>query len=402
MSETFEPWRTLAGKVGRSLLEEAAAMEDLRDPAAVARLRKLAEARTPDAADPAELVRAAIEITRARHKAAAKFDQPHRLIADPPGIEQATSADVAIYKARRFAEAGIETVADLCCGIGGDAIGLAASGLTPLLIDRAPAKAWMARYNVEVMAGRRCPAAAADVTELDLHGIAFHLDPARRSTKGRALRFADYEPGPALVETLVQRGLDGAIKLSPAIDLTALPPGEVEIINRGGTLVQAVLWTGRLARHERSATRLDSSNDTVHTLGGPPDAPGSIPVTEHIARYVMAIDPAVERAGLVGLLCDRLGASAVHPALGLLSADDPIDSPWLTPFELIERMPWRSKRVKAWLKAHDGGIVEVKTRGKAVDPDRAQKQLRGSGATRYTVFVLRFGKRAEAWITRRC
>jgi hypothetical protein len=253
----------------------------------------------------------------------------------------------------------------------------------------------MARHNVRQLTGRNCPAAVADVTAANLAGRPFHLDPDRRTGKRRLLRFEGYQPGPAFIEHAIRQGVHGAIKLSPAVPLDALPPGEVEIINRAGTLTQAVLWTGRLAGEPpRTATRLP---DGISLSGHP----RPIPVAE-LGRYLLTVDPAVERAGLVGLLCEQLNLAALHPKLGLLTADQTVTSPWLTAFEHLESMPWRPKRVRQWLAAHDAGIVEVKTRGKAVDPEAAQKQLRGPGNTPYTVFVLRFDRKRTAFITRRC
>jgi hypothetical protein len=72
-----------------------------------------------------------------------------------------------------------------------------------------------------------------------------------------------------------------------------------------------------------------------------------------------------------------------------------------TAFGVLAHMPWIEKNVRAWLKEHDGGIVEVKTRGRAVDPDLVQKHLRGTGGQAYTVFVLRLGRAIEAFVTSR-
>ena len=64
-------------------------------------------------------------------------------------------------------------------------------------------------------------------------------------------------------------------------------------------------------------------------------------------------------------------------------------------------MPWREKKVAAWLRAHDVGEVVVKTRDKVVDPDIVSLRLRGEGRGVFTVFVLRVGKKLVAWVTRR-
>mgnify|MGYP001266697822 CR=1 FL=1 len=51
-------------------------------------------------------------------KAAKKLVDPEYLFVDPIGVEQATGIEVARYKARRFAEIGVDRIIDLCCGIG--------------------------------------------------------------------------------------------------------------------------------------------------------------------------------------------------------------------------------------------------------------------------------------------
>ncbi len=376
------------------LLDACAACASFDDPATVARLRRLADA---------ELVRQAMGLTVARRKAAGKLPHADRLIADAEGVEQATALTVARHKSHRFARLKPGTIIDLCCGIGGDAMALA-DAADVVLIDRDADRAYAAQHNVRVVTGRVAAAAAADVTTIRCHDRVLHIDPARRDERGRRHRYADYIPGPEALDALLRDNPTAAIKLGPGVDAADLPPGEVEFISDAGTLVQAVLWCGELARHDRAATRLGppgASGDTApppRSLAGTPAPPPISPPR----RYLFTVDPAVERAELIGNLCLEHGAAMVHPALGLITADAPIDDAFLTAFELHAVMPWRPRKVRGWLASHDGGIVEVKTRGKAVDPDRVQAQLRGDGRTLYTVFVLRFERERRAYIARRC
>lgn len=381
----MNPWPALLQQ--NDLLAAAASCGEF-DAAAISLLRKKW---------PADRVKLAIELTLARRKAADKFPDLPGIVADVPGIEQASGADEAGHKARRFFEAGFTQIFDLCCGIGGDAMAMASiADLTA--VDLSEERLWMTRHNVKLATGRECKAIAADVTTLDLRGVPFHLDPQRRDSAGRrAWKLEDYLPGPAFIADLLCRCPDGAIKLGPGVEMESLPAGEVEVINRGGSLVQAVLWTGRLARASRSATLLEKNI----TLSGAV-IPIPIPTAEP-DRYVMAVDAAVERAGLIGRLCQELGLPAVHPALGLLTGSKPAASPWVTNFQLLARLPWHDppKKARQWLAAHGAGIVEVKTRGKAADADFAARLLRGKGEERYTVFIHRLGRKVEAWITRR-
>ncbi|MCK4872187.1 MAG: hypothetical protein KAS72_05645 [Phycisphaerales bacterium] len=348
-----------------------------------------------------DVVHAAIELAAARVKAARKFPDRPDVVADVSGIEQATSQLIAEHKAERFAALRPARIVDLCCGIGGDAMSLAHIGPT-LAVDMSPLRAWMAGRN----AG--CPTEAADVEAMDLEGgalreSAFHIDPARRDESAggavkRHHRFDDYRPGPAFLDRLLHACPTGAIKLGPGVDFDALPKParcELELISEHGALVQAVLWTGELARQPGMRTATCLPLRAVFTGCVEP-----IPVGE-VRRYVFTLDPAVERADLVGALARRLGIEAVHPKLGLLTADEALQHPLLTRFTVHCDMPWREKKVKAWLHAHDAGIIEVKTRGGEVDPDAVQHRLRGGGSHTYTVFILRWDRAHRAMICSR-
>jgi hypothetical protein len=388
MSDAIERWKRVIAD--EPLLRRAEAI-DSADVAAVASLRR---------DDDRETVAVALECAAARRKAIEKFgDVGRRIIADVAGIEQASGRKTAAYKANRIAEAlgGGATIADLCCGMGGDAMALVDADLETIAVDRQPLRAWMTMQNCR----GRVQAVASDVQSLALSGVPIHLDPARRNeaTKRRVRKLEDYQPGPDVIGSLIDASPAAAIKLSPGIDVQSLPwPGEVEFISSGGRLVQAVLWTGAFAGVRRRATLLiDESPGGIETLVG---EPAYVP-TEDAKRYLYTFDASVERGELVAQLAERLDAPAIHPRLGLLTSDRVIESPWVAGFELIETLPWRPKRVKRWLASHDGGLIEVKTRGKACDPDIEQRRLRGEGATPYTVFVLRFDTKVKAIITKR-
>lgn len=368
-------------------MERASAI-DASDVSAVASLRR---------DYPAEVVSVALSLAEARGKAERKFgDRGRAMVADVAGVEQASGSRVAKYKAQRIAEAlGSDArVMDLCCGIGGDTMALAQAGLGVVAVDHDPLRAWMAKQN----SGPTVQGLCADVAELELDGLPIHLDPARRneSSGKRAWRLEDVQPGPDVIGKLIDGSPAAAVKLSPGLDIEALPwQGEVELISEHGRLVQAVLWCGDFAQDERAATLI--GDDAAQRICGVP----GIPAYHSAQRYFYTFDASVERAGLIASLSSMLDAPAIHPKLGLLTSDQVIDSPWVTGFELIERLPWRPKRVKQWLEANDGGLVEIKTRGKACDPDQEQRRLRGSGATPYTVFVLRFDTKVQALIARR-
>jgi hypothetical protein len=383
LPEQLALWQTLSLESSLDLLRDAAVCNP-SDVAAVSRLRQNQDA---------DLVHLALDLIKARNKAASKWpaQMASNLFADSVGIEQATSLCVSEHKAKRFVALG-KPVLDLCCGIGGDAIGMQRAGVTVTGIDLDPIRAWMTAQN----AG--CPTQVMDVSALTIsRDTVFHIDPSRRNQYGRTHNLSDYQPGLEVLEQLLAQQPTACFKLGPGVDLDELPSGEIEIISENGHLVQAVLWTGELAQCARRATLLPQGLQIV----AEEDDVWEEPPTDAIGPYVMTFDASVERPGLIACLCRELDVACVHPQAGLLTADEPVDSPWVTNFEVLAELPWQIKQVKAALRKHDAGIVEVKTRGKLVNPDPLQKQLRGKGNQLLTVFVLKLGDHNRAIITRR-
>src|SRR5690606_968639 len=121
MSETIEVFRWLASPAAEAWLERTAAELPVT-PALVQQLRREF---TPGKAH------LLLEQADLRRRAAEKFPDAHRMLFTRRGLEQSTDAWVARHKAARYAAAlhsERSPVHDLCCGIGGDALALAAEG----------------------------------------------------------------------------------------------------------------------------------------------------------------------------------------------------------------------------------------------------------------------------------
>ncbi len=376
---------------------------------------------------PEDRVRRAIELARGRRSLEGRHPDASSLLADAAGAAMASDAAVAALKARRLADAGVREAWDLGCGIGGDAMAIAAVPTLErlVLVDRDPDRLAMARHNVERAARAagtrprvetRC-ADAVDACPEAAPGRAVHVDPARRDARGRRRRgLAGLSPDAEAIGRLVAWAGDVVVKLGPGTDPHDVPwPGATfEYVARGRTLVQALAWHGELAG--AAAPRRATIVPAHATIVGAPD-PGldpeaaAPPPARPAAAWrrdppavLLVPHPAAERARLVSAVLRSRGAEGVGPrilapGLGVLAADAaPSDRTWLEAFAVREVLPWRPGRVRRAVAALGGGPVVVRTRGGAVDPDAAARGLAGPGDRPLTVLVLRLGREVTAFV----
>jgi len=376
---------------GLSLLDELGPIDSTADAArAVSRLR--AAGHSPDE------VSAVVGQAHLRAKAVVKFgDFAARMLFTRAGLEQATRLPVAAHHASRMRAAGITRVADLGCGIGGDALAFAAAGLQVTAVDADEATAAIAAYNLAVFADtvtvRQGEAGAADLSDVD----ALWLDPARRTAGHRETRRVgpdDYSP-PLDWAFEVAQTLPTGMKLGPGHDRDALPTGaETQWVSADGTVVELVVWTGALAREGVRRAALVLRGDAVHELTAAADAPDA--EVRELGAYLHEPDGAVIRARLVGDVARQLEGGMLDARIAYITGDAALTSPFVQSFRVRETLPANAKSVNAALRAHGIGTLEIKKRGMDVDPAafRRRLTLRGDGSA--TLILTRIGARHTA------
>lgn len=376
---------------GLRLLDAMPAVESADDVArAVSRLRK--DGHSPD------LVSAVVGQARLRTRGRAKFgDLAERMLFTRAGLEQATRLPIAARHAARFRDAGFERVADLGCGIGGDALGLAGLGLRVLAVDADDVTAAIAAYNlapfgddVEV---RHATAEASDLSHVD----AVWLDPARRTAghgETTRTRPEDWSPSLAWVFELAGR-LPLGVKLGPALDRDLIPDDvEAQWVSADGSTVELVLWSGALARDGVRRAALVIQGGVAHELTSATDAADE-PARE-LGAYLHEPDGAVIRARLIGDVARSLEAGMLDEHIAYLTSDAPLTSPFVASFRVREVLPADVKALGKALRERGIGRLEIKKRGVDVDPAALRTRLKLRGSESATLFVTRIGARRTA------
>lgn len=340
---------------------------------------------------PADLVNAALAQIKLRVRARAKFSRADEMYFTAAGLEQASTESMSRHHAKRYAAFG--KVADLCSGIGGDLIGLAARGET-LAVDLDAAHLEMGMLNARAYGVEdRVSPVQSDVRDVSLDGIdGVFIDPARRSEE-RRFRSGESEPPLDWCFALVERGVSVGIKAAPGLPLDLVPGGwEIEFVSEGRELKESVLWSASLRTAARRATILPHEHTLIERAGAdlairPP------------GQYLLDPDPAVTRAGLVAELGESLGdVWKIDEQVAFLSSDARFETPFGRGLRIEASIPWSLKGLKEALRSLEIGTVDIRKRGSAVDVEDLQRRLRLSGARAATVVLTRVGNRPWAMV----
>ncbi|MDH5145375.1 SAM-dependent methyltransferase [Microbacterium sp. NRRL B-14842] len=360
--------------------------------AAVSRLRA--------AGHSADLVSAVVGQAHLRARAAAKFGPfAARMLFTRAGLEQATRLGVAARHAQRIRRAGLTSVADLGCGIGGDALAFAGAGLAVHAVDADEVTAALAAYNLAPFGDDATVrhATAEDALGEPVPGQAIWMDPARRTSghsETRRVSADDYSPSLDWAFAVAAQRPTG-IKLGPAHDRDALPAdAETQWVSADGSVVELVVWSRELAREGVRRSALVIRGERSHELTGPADAEDA-PVRP-LGAFLHEPDGAVIRARLIGDVARSLDAGMLDPRIAYLTSDAALTSPFVQSFRVRETLPITPKTINAALKTHGIGRIEIKKRGVDVDPAAFRRKLTLRGDAEATLILARFGDQRRA------
>ena len=349
------------------------------------------------------LVTAVLNQSRLRARAVPKFGEfAGRMLFTEAGLEQATRLRVAALHAGRFVAASLGRVVDLGCGIGGDAMAMAAMDLAVTAVDADEVTATVASFNLAPF--ENAAVAQGDAETFDLSGFdAAWLDPARRTAghtnTSRLTRPDDYSPNLDFVFGLSERMPIG-VKLGPGHDRDLIPAAaEAQWVSVDGKLVEMGLWFGTLARDgiRRSALLLDRKG--THELSAPADSE-DVEVGV-LGDYLYEPDGAVIRARLIGDLARSQGALMLSEGIAYLTSATLRPTPFAAAFRVLEVLPFDEKRLRLALQERRIGTLEIKKRGVDIDPATLRTRLRLKGSESGTLVLTRAAGRRVALLVER-
>jgi len=345
------------------------------------------------------LVAAVLSQSRLRVRARSKFGPfADRMLFTESGLEQATRLQVAAQHAGRFQKAGISWVADLGCGIGADALAIAALDLEVTGVERDEVTAAIAAFNLAPWSNARIE--HEDATRFALDGVdGVYLDPARRTSSRRLGNPADWSPSLQFAFDVARRFPTG-IKLGPGVDRSLIPDEcEAQWISVGRDVLEVGLWFGGLARPGiRRAALIVSDQGTSELTAGADSVDADL---GDLGDYLYEPDGAVIRARLIGDLVRSVGGRMLDHSIAYFTADEPIASPFAAGFRVREVFPFDEKLLKRELATRKVGTLEIKKRGMDVDPATLRARLALKGPNSATLILVRAGGKRLALLADR-
>jgi hypothetical protein len=345
------------------------------------------------------LVAAVLNQSKLRARARVKFGPfADRMLFTEAGLEQATRLSVAAQHAGRFQRAGVSWVADLGCGIGADALAIAALDIEVTGVERDEVTAAVASFNLAPWSNARIE--HADVTEFDLTGFTgLYLDPARRNASRRLSNPADWSPSLEFAFDLAGR-IPTGVKLAPGIDRELLPEhAEAQWVSVGREVVEVGLWFGPLARPGIRRAALVIGDGVTDELTAEADSADA--ELGDLGEYIFEPDGAVIRARLIGDLVRRLGGRMLDKSIAYFTTDAVAATPFATAFRVIESFPFDERLLKKELAARRIGTLEIKKRGMDVEPAQLRTRLALKGTESATLILTRVAGKRVALLAER-
>ncbi|MDP8221144.1 MAG: hypothetical protein P9X26_07350 [Candidatus Stygibacter frigidus] len=333
-----------------------------------------------------------------QQRARRKFTRAEHMVFTANGVEQSSSEIMGKYHNHRAGKAS--SLADLCCGVGGDLQYLAENRQKVYGVDLDSDSLKCAEYNCRVYENISYLQEKAENFSEKVELI--FCDPDRRPQGNRKYNVEDMSPDLGQVlDLFFEKKLCGGIliKLSPVINYKKIENDYFsnwskyatqwyswEFISEDGVLKEILLCVGSHAeRLKRKAVILPAA---VELSGS-----GTEQIeTKGWQSYIFEPDKSIIRAGLVQKLGADLDYQLLDEHLALLTGEQAVAEKYGKLFKLIEVMPYNIKKMQKYLREHEVGELVLKTRGFPDPVEKIHKKFKLKGNKKMIMQIVRLGE----------
>ena len=339
------------------------------------------------------------EIARARIRAKDKFSRDDLWI-DLEGLRYATHEAVARYRAERLKEFGVESIADVSCGVGIQLIFYAMVVERAYGIDIDPLRIEFAKRNAEKYGVRNIEFINADslapetVEKVDAEVV--FSDPARPPEMPER-RLEDLLPSPLKVYEAYREKAEGFIfDLPPQMRRERVPwKGEFEYIDLFGAINRRTFYTEPLAKAERSAVILPAGV----RIESDPSLEDVVEWTEKPGQYLYEVPQSIDYADLINELFHLLPVEAKmllrEKRRVLATGDEPVKSPYLKrTYTVVGVVPFHPVRINDFLRKEGFGRATLRISVPEEDYWRVRRRIEANLKGDRRAFVFQLGDKA--------
>ncbi|HMA65330.1 MAG: class I SAM-dependent methyltransferase, partial [Fibrobacterota bacterium] len=313
---------------------------------------------------PEERIRVTEWITLSE-KIKSKFDVSQLLLCDRLAYEQSTGRLLSDWKSRLW-PANV-TIADLCCGMGGDSLFLPDTH-SVIGIDLDPFRLIMFKTNGELL-NKKMFTIQADALTFPTRATYAHIDPARRNDRNQNQRKLELTPSWEQVQSIASHYTGLMVKLPPAFPDELVPATSHQLfLGSSKDCLEILLLLG-----EWSHLSFKENCCAVHADTGDMYSADRTSIPESLDTGTGCIiwepSPVMIRSHLYRHWGKCHGLSQLDRSVAYLTGNTIIHEPWARGYRVIDSCTMHQSTIRSMLRKHDIGNLIIKKRGVDIDPD---------------------------------
>jgi hypothetical protein len=328
-------------------------------------------------------------------KIKSKFGISQILLCDRLAYEQSTGRLLSEWKSNLWPEC--VTIADLCCGMGGDSLFLSDTHKV-IGVDLDPFRLMMFKTNGELL-NKNFLAVQGDALTFPTKAAYAQIDPARRNERAQNQRNLELTPSWEQVQSIASHYTGLMIKLPPAFPDELVPATSRQFfLGSSKDCLEILLllgeWSHLSFKDNCCAVHTDTGEMYSADRAAIPDSlePG-------IRRIIWEPSPVMIRSHLYRHWGKRHGLMQLDRAVAYLTGDTIVSEPWAKGFRVIDSCTMHQSAIKEMLRKHDVGKLIVKKRGVDIDPDMEIRKLKAKGSNDGILIYTRYQNRPVVFLT---